>query len=113
MLSASVTSTSDAVLVRIAGSAETSLLDRVSDALRGADEAARPRRRQVVVDLRELAFASSSCLKLFASWLVAVTELGEPYHVKILACARYAWQQRSIPALLALAPAIVTVETIA
>lgn len=69
--------------------------------------------REVVADLRELEFASSSCLKAFVSWLQRVQELDDTrrYQVLFRSSSRYPWQRRSLGALAAFAGNVVKIET--
>jgi hypothetical protein len=66
----------------------------------------------VVIDWRELAFATSSCLKLFVSWLQRVVELDDhqQYRVQFKSNAKHAWQRRSLTALRAFASGVVEVQ---
>lgn len=65
----------------------------------------------VSVDLRELYFMNSSCLKNFVSWIYKVDTEGKPYEITLMANARLQWQQRSLATLQRLAPSIVTITT--
>ncbi len=65
----------------------------------------------VSVDLRELYFMNSSCLKNFVSWIYKVDTEGKPYEITLMANARLQWQQRSLATLQRLAPKIVTIST--
>ncbi len=65
----------------------------------------------VSVDLRELYFMNSSCLKNFVSWIYKVDTEGKPYEITLMANARLQWQQRSLATLQRLAPKIVTINT--
>ena len=67
---------------------------------------------EVVVDLRELVFMNSSCLKAVVTWLGRIQERATPqrYHVRFLKEPAAHWQVRSLHALVAFAPEIVRVE---
>lgn len=64
----------------------------------------------VRVDLGELYFMNSSCLKAFVSWIHKVNTNGRPYAIRLLMNARQQWQMRSLATLKRLAPAVVTIE---
>jgi anti-anti-sigma factor len=67
---------------------------------------------EVVVDLRSLAFMNSSCLKTLVTWLNNVRQrpASAQYLVRFLQDRTAYWQERSLAALKAFAPAIVQVE---
>ena len=64
----------------------------------------------VRVDLGELYFMNSSCLKAFVSWIHKVNTNGRPYAIRLLMNSRQQWQMRSLATLKRLAPAVVTIE---
>jgi len=68
--------------------------------------------RKVVVDVRELAFLNSSCLKSLVSWIIKVKDLPpeQRYQITFLSCEELNWQKRSLFAILSLAPDLVTIE---
>jgi hypothetical protein len=57
----------------------------------------------VELDLRELKFMSSSCFKVFVTWLTDVRELpaDEQYRVRFVSDPAQHWQRRSLSALAA------------
>jgi hypothetical protein len=67
---------------------------------------------EVVVDLRELVFMNSSCLKALVTWLATVQErpAAERYLIRFLKEPAAHWQVRSLHALAAFAPDIVQIE---
>lgn len=65
---------------------------------------------RVVADLRELEFATSSCLKVLAGWVISVEERSAPYTVEFVSNTQHSWQRRSLRALEACAPAVVRVK---
>jgi hypothetical protein len=65
----------------------------------------------VVADLRELEFATSSCLKAFAVWVIDAEEKAAGYTVEFVSNPQHSWQRRSLQALAACAPAVVRVTT--
>jgi len=68
--------------------------------------------QEVVVDLRELLFMNSSCLKALVTWLSSVQARPAPqqYRIRFLREPSAHWQVRSLGALAAFAPGIVQVE---
>ena len=74
-------------------------------------EARRHQVREVVADLRELVFMNSSCLKEFVRWVAQVEDkVARPYHIRFLSDPSAQWQTRSLQALRAFAPELVTIE---
>lgn len=66
----------------------------------------------VVVDLTDLYFMNSSCLKAFVSWVYKVKTTGEPYHIRLQVNPRQPWQRRSLEPLKRLAPSIVFLDEV-
>jgi anti-anti-sigma factor len=62
----------------------------------------------VAVDLRELEFMSSSCLKALVSWVSALQDTD--YRIAFRANPDLRWQRRSLGALQTIAPGLVTVD---
>ena len=65
---------------------------------------------EVVADFRELVFMNSSCLKEFVRWIAQVEERDEHYRIRFLSDPDAQWQSRSLQALRAFAPNLVTIE---
>ncbi|MBX3158694.1 MAG: hypothetical protein KF773_22185 [Deltaproteobacteria bacterium] len=102
------------VTLRCAGSAETEALPQLRGVLDALHErAVAGAASEVVADVRDLEFASSSCLKAFVGWLQRVIELDEParYQVRFRSNPRHSWQRRSLGALAAFAGDLVRIET--
>lgn len=96
------------------GSAETEALAALREAIDSLHhDVIRGPARTVVADVRELEFASSSCLKLFVSWLERVQELDDAHRYRVVfrADPRHAWQRRSLGALASFAADLVRVES--
>lgn len=76
------------------------------------EEASRLAAREVVVDLRQLEFMNSSCLKSFVWWISSVHELAAErrYHITFLSSPEMYWQRRSLNALAGLATELVSIE---
>ncbi len=63
----------------------------------------------VDVDLNELYFMNSSCLKNFVAWIYKVDVEGRAYEIRFLANPRLHWQHRSLATLKRLAPKVVSI----
>ena len=74
------------------------------------DEARRQRMGEVVADFRELVFMNSSCLKEFVRWIAQDEERGDHYRIRFLSDPDAHWQARSLQALRAFAPNLVTID---
>jgi hypothetical protein len=66
----------------------------------------------VVLDVRNLAYVSSSHFKVLVSWIDRMRTLPSPVPVKLLATDRYHWQKRSLTALHHLADDIISIESV-
>jgi hypothetical protein len=99
--------------VILAGNADLNVkadLDRFVAAVHS--EAQRSRAKEVLVDLKELEFMNSSCLKSFVWWITRVQELATPYQYKItfVSSPSMYWQRRSLSALAGLASDLVSIS---
>lgn len=94
------------------GSAESDSFEQLTKFVAQIEsEVARGSATLVIADLRELEFATSSCLKVFAGWLIGIEESKTPYRVEFLASQKHSWQRRSLRALAACAPSVVQVTS--
>jgi hypothetical protein len=66
--------------------------------------------KSVAVDLGELYFMNSSCLKAFVSWIYKVNTSGRPYVIRLQMNPRQPWQRRSLEPLKRLAPSVVFLD---
>jgi anti-anti-sigma regulatory factor len=99
---------------RIAGTADTGARSALEEYMTGLHrEAKRLAVAAVVVDLRELEFMNSSCLKIFVAWLAQLRDLdaASQYKVRIRSNPALLWQRRSLAALSCFAIDLVTIET--
>lgn len=99
--------------VRIAGTADLAARPDLEDYMRKLhDEAVRAKVSAVVVDLRELEFMNSSCLKVFVVWLAQLRDMDAAgqYKVRIRSNPDLLWQRRSLAALSCFAVDLVTIE---
>lgn len=69
---------------------------------------------EVIADIRDLAFASTPCLKALVQWLQRVQELedGTRYRVRFRSDPKHSWQRRSLQALRAFASGVVEIESV-
>lgn len=68
--------------------------------------------KSVIVDLCDLYFLNSSCLKAFVSWIYTVRTAQSPYGICLRLNARQRWQRRGLEPLQRLAPTIVSLEDV-
>jgi hypothetical protein len=66
--------------------------------------------KQIAVDLEQLTFINSSCLKALVSWIYKVDTGGRPYTIRLLRNPRMHWQKSSLSTLQRLAPEVVIIE---
>jgi hypothetical protein len=64
----------------------------------------------VSIDLEELFFMNSSCLKAMVSWIYGINEAGQPYTIRLLTNPSLHWQKRTMRTLQRLAPQVVEIE---
>jgi hypothetical protein len=97
--------------IKVAGNGDSEIVSPLGRVLRlvHADlvEAASPR---VDVDLNELYFLNSSCLKAFVTWIHEVKTSDKPYRIHLRMNSRLPWQRRSLEPLRRLAPGVVVLE---
>jgi len=68
---------------------------------------------EVVVDVRNLEFINSSCLKAFVTWISSVQAqpINGQYRIVFLSSPRLHWQRRSLHALSCFANDLVSIQT--
>jgi hypothetical protein len=107
-------SVSDGVLVaKVTGNADLNVrlaLERFLAAIHA--EARRQRLQNVSLDVRNLAFMNSSCLKSLVVWVTQIQDLpaDQRYHITVVSSPTLYWQKRSLFAISSLASDIVTIE---
>ena len=76
------------------------------------EEARRLGAKEVVVDLKELEFMNSSCLKTLVWWISSVQELAaaHQYRITFVSSPAMYWQRRSLSALAGLATELVSIS---
>jgi hypothetical protein len=102
----------DALVFRMWGNADLRVNGPLGPFLDSVDHEARRRSaREVVADLRELVFMNSACLKEFVRWVAHVEERGGgAYYIRFLSDPTAQWQTRSLQALRAFAPSLISIE---
>lgn len=94
----------------VEGAAESDSMDALATAIQAADEQAKAASSsQIVADIRTLEFCTSSCLKVFATWVVEMPTPA-PYKIVFLSNPKHSWQRRSLKALTMCAPELASVE---
>jgi hypothetical protein len=97
--------------VRFSGTGEAegaAVLDRFLGLLH--EQAVSREFREVTLELWELEFINSSCLKAMVAWIYKVDTEGRPYKIRLLRDASLHWQRTSLATLKRLAPDVVIVE---
>jgi hypothetical protein len=101
------------IQVNLAGTADLTVKTQLDRFLRAVHtEAQRCLAEEVTVDVRQLEFMNSSCLKCFVWWISTVQEqTGEgKYRIVFVSSPSVYWQRRSLNALACLANDIITVQ---
>ena len=102
------------VVLQLSGTADLRVTEQLSEVLLTIHEVASIRQvRRVTVDMTDLEFMNSSCVKSFVSWLAGIHGRNEsiPYKVRFLSNPEILWQRNSLRAIRCMVPDIVTVET--
>ena len=99
------------LVVRFTGNGDMSVVHTLDGYLKLVDsEMLRLELQEAVVDVRELYFMNSSCIKAFVSWIYRVSTTGSRYAIRFLANTRLHWQSNTLSALQRMAPAVVSIE---
>jgi hypothetical protein len=99
------------LVVRFTGNGDMSAVHTLDGYLKRVDaEMQRLELAEAVIDVRELYFMNSSCIKAFVSWIYRVSTAAKQYRVRFLANTRLHWQSNTLAALQRMAPTIVSVE---
>lgn len=102
-----------AILVSLTGTADLTVKDQLDLFLREVhSEAQRSLVDEVIVDVRQLEFMNSSCLKSLVWWITTVQKQpGErKYRIVFVSSPSVFWQQRSLNPLACLASDVVTIQ---
>jgi hypothetical protein len=101
------------IQVNLTGTADLTVKNQLDHFLRDVhSEAQRCLAEEVTVDMRQLEFMNSSCLKCFVWWISTVQEQpGEgKYRIVFVSSPSVYWQRRSLNALACLANEIITIQ---
>jgi len=101
------------IQVSLTGTADLTVKTQLDRFLRAVHtEAQRCLAEEVTVDVRQLEFMNSSCLKCFVWWISTVQEQpGEgKYRIVFVSSPSVYWQRRSLNALACLANDIITIQ---
>jgi hypothetical protein len=102
------------ILVSLSGTADVTIRIQLDHFLREVhQEAQRSRAEEVTVDVRQLEFMNSSCLKCFVWWVSTVQDQPSDsrYRIVFLSSPSVYWQRRSLDALACLGGDIISVHT--
>lgn len=99
--------------VRMNGNADSLVLDVLEHFLRNLhSEACRVGISEVKLDIGELYFLNSTCMKLLVTWFTSLRELepAKQYRVVVHSSPKLPWQRRSFDALRYIADGLVTIQ---
>ena len=101
------------IQVSMPGTADLTIKTQLDQFLRGVHtEAQRCLAEEVTVDVRQLEFMNSSCLKSFVWWISTVQEQSGngKYRIVFVSSPSVYWQRRSLNALACLANEIISIQ---
>ena len=113
-MTADSTQDGDQIRMVLEGTADTQSRTELDDYINKLHaEAQRLGTKVVHIDLKELEFMNSSCLKIFVAWLAQLNDLGAEKQYKLVmhSNSKLLWQRRSLAALSCFAVDLVTVES--
>jgi hypothetical protein len=111
--SAEANTSGQRIQVTLSGTADLTVRSQLDRFLRDVHcEAQRSRVEEVAVDVRQLEFMNSSCLKCFVWWISTVQEQTPDgrYRIVFVSSPTVYWQRRSLNALACLANELITVQ---
>jgi hypothetical protein len=101
------------ILVSLSGTADITIRDQLDRFLHQVhQEAPHCQAEEITVDVRQLEFMNSSCLKCLVWWVGTVQEQPREgrYHIVFVSNPAVYWQRRSLNALACLADDIISVH---
>jgi hypothetical protein len=110
---AQASSSNRRVQVRLTGTADLNVKSQLDRFLHDVhSQAQRCVAEEVTVDVRELEFMNSSCLKSFVWWISTVQEQAGDgkYRIVFVSSPSVYWQRRSLSALACLANEIISIQ---
>jgi len=102
------------LLAKLTGNADVAVRPALADFLNQVHEAAKsPSVVEVVVDLRDLEFMNSACLKAMVTWIFVARELpsNSRYQILLVSDPAVLWQRRSVQALSCVATELVKLQS--
>ena len=111
---ASASASERRITVNLSGTADVTIRNHLDHFLREVhQEAQRCRAEEVTVDVRQLEFMNSSCLKCLVWWVSTVQEQPAEgkYKIVFVSSPSVYWQRRSLDALACLADDIISIQT--
>jgi len=102
------------LMVSLSGTADVTSRNHLDHFLREVhQEAQRRRAEEVTVDVRQLEFMNSSCLKCLVWWVSTVQEqpTDGKYRIVFVSSPSVYWQRRSLDALACLGGDVISVES--
>jgi anti-anti-sigma factor len=102
------------LLTKLVGNADVGVKPALADFLTQVHEAAKSRAvSEVVVDLRDVEFMNSACLKTIVTWIFVARELPETdrYQILLVSDPSVLWQRRSVQALSCVATELVKLQS--
>lgn len=101
-----------AVQVRFIGTADSSVVEPTDAFLKAVHtQAVAAKVPRVVIDMQDLEFITSSCLAKLIAWVAEVEGTPEAYKIHFRIASRMRWQERSVKAIVAVAPGVVVIES--
>jgi anti-anti-sigma factor len=102
------------LMTKLSGNADVAVRTALADFLNQVHEAAKSQSvSQVVVDLRDLEFMNSACLKTMVTWIFVARELPTQsrYQILLVSDPAVLWQRRSVQALSCVATELVKLQS--
>jgi hypothetical protein len=100
------------LLLRVTGNGDMAAAEPLDRYLKLVHkEALRVRVKEVAVNLCELYFMNSSCLKSFVTWIDTLsTVVDRRYKIRLIGSPKLVWQRRTLDVLQRLGPSVVNLE---
>jgi len=114
VLQASAEHSGDVITLILSGTADSTTRDEFADMVADVHSLASGKHAsEVCVDLRDLEFMNSSCLKSLVSWVQYIRDLSaeQRYQLRLVSNPERRWQRRSLAALSCFAVDLVTIQT--
>ncbi|MEY4543883.1 MAG: hypothetical protein RL685_78 [Pseudomonadota bacterium] len=99
--------------VTLSGNGDASAVQPLDDYLvQLHGQLAQSKASAVLIDVTQLVFMNSSCIKAFASWIHDVKVSASPYMIRLRLNPGLLWQKRTLKTLTRLAPSVVQLEEV-